>query len=161
MGVALFFAEKGISLKWEYFLGNALVLLAVWAWASYSVLGRPLMKKAGAFNVTASASVVGALLYFPFGLYLALRFQYSRVGVIGWSGVAYTAILTSVIAYTLWNWGIKNFPPSRVAVFMNLQPVVAAILAYFILKERLSFGSIVSGMIILAGVFITQRESRK
>jgi drug/metabolite transporter (DMT)-like permease len=116
------------------------------------------MKKRGALTVTASASIVGALIYLPFGLYLALGFDYSRVGVVGWSGVLYTAILTSVIAYTLWNWGIKNFSPSRVAVFMNLQPVVAAILAYFILDERLSSGSVVTGLIILVGVFIAQTE---
>jgi len=157
-GVIAFFAEKGIALKWDYFLGNFLVIIAVWAWAAYSVLGRPLVRKRGAFTVTAWASIIGALIYFPLGIYHAASFDYSHVGIVGWSGVAYTAILTSVIAYTLWYWGIKHFSPSRVAVFMYLQPVVAAILAYFILYERLSSGSIISGLIILAGVFITQRD---
>jgi len=157
-GVLAFFAEKGISLKWDYFFGNILVMIAVWAWAAYSVLGRPLVKRRGAFTVTASASVIGAAIYFPLGLYLAIGFNYSHVGMVGWSGIAYTAILTSVIAYTLWYWGIKHFSPTRVAVFMNLQPVVAAVLAYFILSERLSAGSVISGLIILAGVFITQRN---
>lgn len=157
-GVIAFFAEKGISLKWDYFFGNLLVLIAVWAWAAYSVLGRPLVRRKGAFTVTASASVIGAAIFFPFGLYFAVNFDYSNVGVVGWSGVAYTAILTSVIAYTLWYWGIKHFAPSRVAVFMNLQPVVAAVLAYYILNERLSAGSIISGLIIMVGVFITQKN---
>lgn len=157
-GVVAFFAEKGIALKWDYFFGDLLVIIAVWAWALYSVLGRPLVKKRGAFTVTAFASIIGALIYSPFGIYHAACFDYSGVGIIGWSGVVYTAVLTSVIAYTLWYWGIKHFSPSRVAVFMYLQPVVAAILAYFILNERLSSGSIISGIIILAGVFITQRD---
>ncbi len=157
-GVVAFFTEKGIALKWDYFFGNILVLIAVWAWAAYSVLGRPLVRKKGAFTVTAWASIIGTLLYSPLGIYRAASFDYSGVGVVGWFGVAYTAILTSVIAYTLWYWGIKHFSPSRVAVFMYLQPVVAAILAYFIFNERLSSGSIISGIIILAGVFITQRE---
>ncbi|UCC80823.1 MAG: DMT family transporter [Candidatus Zixiibacteriota bacterium] len=157
-GVVAFFAEKGIALKWDYFFGNILVMIAVWAWAAYSVLGRPLVRKKGAFTVTAWASITGALIYSPLGIYRAACFDYSGVGVVGWSGVVYTAIFTSVIAYTLWYWGIKHFSPSRVAVFMYLQPVVAAILAYFIFSERLSSGSIISGLIILAGVFITQRD---
>ncbi|UCE65733.1 MAG: DMT family transporter [Candidatus Zixiibacteriota bacterium] len=157
-GVIAFFAEKGIALKWDYFLGNFLVMIAVWAWAAYSVLGKPLVKKWGAFTVTAWASIIGALIYSPLGIYQAAGFDYTDVGIVGWSGVAYTAILTSVIAYTLWYWGIKHFSPSRVAVFMYLQPVVAAILAYYILYERLSSGSIISGLIILAGVSIAQRD---
>jgi drug/metabolite transporter (DMT)-like permease len=157
-GVIAFFVEKGINLKWDYFFGNLLVLVAVWAWAAYSVLGRPLVKRRGAITVTASASVIGALIFLPLGLFYAVNFDYSNVGVVGWSGVAYTAILTSVIAYTLWYWGIKHFAPSRVAVFMNLQPVLAAVLAYFILSERLSAGSVISGLIILTGVYITQKN---
>ncbi len=158
IGVIAFFVEKGIGLKWEYLFGDFLIIIAVWAWAAYSVLGRPLVKEKGAFIVTASSSIIGSLIFMPLGFYFAAEFDYSKVSFVGWSGVAYTAVLTSVIAYTLWYWAIKQFSPSRVAVFMNLQPVIAAILAFFILSERLSGGSILSGLIILLGVFIAQKN---
>ncbi len=157
-GVIAFFAEKGLALKWEYLFGDFIIIAAVWAWAAYSVLGRSLVKQKGAFTVTASASIIGTLMFMPFGIYFAANFDYSGAGLIGWSGVAYTAVLTSVIAYTLWYWAIKQFSPSRVAVFMNLQPIIAAILAFFILDERLTAGSIISGIVILSGVFIAQKD---
>ncbi len=158
IGVSVFFIEKGIALKFDYLFGDSIIMIAVWAWTAYTVLGRPLVKRRGAMTVTSTSLIIGTLLYFPLGIYFALNFDYSGVGMLGWSGVAYTGILTSVVAYTLWYWTIKHIEPSRAAVFINLQPIVTAILAYFLIGERLSGGSIVSGVVILIGVYIAQKE---
>jgi drug/metabolite transporter (DMT)-like permease len=158
IGVLAFFMEKGITLKLDYLFGDSITMIAVWSWATYTVVGRPLVKRRGAMAVTSTSLIIGTLLYFPLGIYLALNFDYSNVGLIGWGGVAYTGILTSVVAYTLWYWTIKHIEPSKAAVFMNLQPVVTAILAYFLIGERLSGGSILSGIVILSGIYIAQRD---
>lgn len=159
-GVVFFFAEKGLGMKTDYLLGDSLILIAVWSWATYTVLGRPLVKQKGAVVVTSYVLILGTLMYFPFGLYFAYGFDYSGVTWIGWSGIAYTAILTSVVAYIIWYWSMKHMEPSRTAIFMNLQPIVTALLAYAIMGERLSTGSVVSGAIILLGVYIVQKQVR-
>ncbi|OGC93294.1 MAG: hypothetical protein A2W25_16295 [candidate division Zixibacteria bacterium RBG_16_53_22] len=156
-GVLAFFLEKGITLALQDLLGDSLILIAVWAWAFYTVLGRPLAQERGAMTVTASALILGTLIYFPLGIYLALRFDYASVTWVGWSGVIYTAVITSVILYTLWYWIIKQMEPSKAAVFSNLQPVLTAVMAYFLLGERLSAASIVSGIVIIIGVYVTQK----
>jgi drug/metabolite transporter (DMT)-like permease len=157
IGVLAFFLEKGITLALNDLLGDFLILIAVWAWAFYTVLGRPLAQEHGAMTVTASALILGTVIYIPFGIYVASKFNYANVTWIGWSGIVYTAVITSVILYTLWYWIIKHMEPSRAAVFTNLQPVLTAIMAYFIIGERLSLGSILSGIVILIGVYVTQK----
>jgi drug/metabolite transporter (DMT)-like permease len=156
-GVVAFFMEKGITLAMDHLLGDFLILIAVWAWAFFTVLGRPLAQERGALTVTASALILGTIIYLPLGIYVASHFNYSQVTYVGWGGVLYLAIVTSVVLYTLWFWIIKYMEPSKAAVFTNLQPVLTAILAYFIVGERLSAGSIISGIVILVGVYITQR----
>jgi len=156
-GVLAFFLEKGITLALKDLLGDFLILIAVWAWAFYTILGRPLAQERGAITVTASVLILGTVIYLPLGLYVAFRFDYSGVTWVGWSGVLYTAIITSVILYTLWYWIIKQMEPSKAAVFSNLQPVLTAVMAYFLLGERLSAGSIASGIVILVGVYVTQK----
>ena len=158
VGVLAFFLEKGIALATRDLLGDSLILIAVWAWAAYTVIGRPLAQKHGAMTVTASALVLGTIIYMPLGFYLASDFDHSSITWLGWSGVIYTAVLTSVVLYTLWYWIINRMEPSRAAVFSNLQPVLTAIMSYFIMGERLSAGSIISGVIILIGVYIAQRK---
>lgn len=157
VGVSAFFIEKGIALKFDYLLGDSIIMIAVWAWTAYTVLGRPLVKRRGAMAVTSTSLIIGSLIYFPAGIYLALNFDYSGVGWLGWGGVIYTAVLMSVVAYTLWYWSIKHIEASRAAVFINLHPILTAILAYFLIGERLSGGSIVSGIVILVGVYIAQK----
>lgn len=159
IGVISFFAEKGVSMKTDYLLGDGIILVAVLAWAAYTVVGRSLVREKGAFAVTSSTLILGTIIYFPLGFYLALTFDYSAISWVGWSGVAYTALLTSVLAYTIWQWGIKHMEPSRTAIFMNMQPIVTALLAYYLLDERLSAGSVVFGAVILLGVFLVQREN--
>jgi drug/metabolite transporter (DMT)-like permease len=158
MGIMAFFVEKGVALRFDYLMGDSIIMIAVWSWALYTVLGRPLVKRRGAVRVTSISLILGTAMYFPFGAYFALNFDYSGVGIVGWGGVAYAAILTSVVAYTIWYWSIKQMEPSRVAAFINLQPVVTAVAAFYLIGERLSAGTIVSGLVILTGVFLAQRR---
>jgi drug/metabolite transporter (DMT)-like permease len=161
IGVVVFLAEKGLSMKFSYLLGDTMILIAVLSWSLYSVLGRQVVKEMGTFAFTGQTAIIGTAIYFPLGLILALKFDYSNVGIAGWGGLAYTAVLTSVGAYSIWLWAMKRFAPSKVAVFMNLQPVTAAVMAYFLIGERLSLLSIISGVVILIGVYITQRENNE
>lgn len=158
MGIIAFFVEKGVALRFDYLMGDSIIMIAVWSWAFYTVLGRPLVKRRGAMRVTSISLILGTAMYFPVGVYFALNFDYTRVGPVGWGGVAYAAILTSVVAYTIWYWSIKHMEPSRVAAFINLQPVVTAAAAFYLLGERLSTGTIMSGVVILTGVYLAQRR---
>ena len=157
LGVVAFFLEKGIAMALNDLLGDFLILVAVWAWAAYTVFGRPLAQERGAIPVTAMALIMGTLFFLPLGLSLTLKFEPTSISLIGWGGIIYTAAITSVLLYTLWYWIIKRMEPSRAAVFSNLQPVLTAILSFFIMGEVFSLGNIVSGLIILIGVYITQK----
>jgi drug/metabolite transporter (DMT)-like permease len=158
MGIIAFFVEKGVALRFDYLMGDSIIMIAVWSWALYTVLGRPLVRRRGAIRVTSISLILGTAMYFPFGVYFALNFDYSGVGFVGWGGVAYAAILTSVVAYTIWYWSVKHMEPSRVAAFINLQPIVTAVAAFYLLGERLSTGTIMSGVVILTGVYLAQRR---
>jgi len=158
-GVIAFLAEKGLAMRTDYLLGDSIILVAVWSWAVYTVLGRPLVMRKGAVAVTAYTLILGTIIYFPFGLFLSARFAYGGVTWVGWSGIVYTGILTSVVAYIIWYWGIKRMEPSKTAIFINLQPIVTALLAYLFMGDRLSAGSVISGTVILTGVFMVQRSN--
>ncbi len=158
-GVIAFLAEKGLAMRTDYLLGDSIILVAVWSWAAYTVLGRPLVMRKGAVAVTAYTLILGTIIYFPFGLFLSARFAYGGVTWVGWSGIVYTGILTSVVAYIIWYWGIKRMKPLKTAIFINLQPIVTALLAYLFMGDRLSAGSVISGTVILTGVFMVQRSN--
>ena len=143
-----------IGLGWglvDGFIGGA-----VFAWVYYTILGKPLVMKYGAIRVTAYSLSFGSAVYFPFGLYRALNFNYAAVPWTAWLSVLYAALGVSVTAYVLWYWLLKQMEASRLAVFNNIQPVIASVVAMLFLGEPINLTFILGGAIVLTGVLITE-----
>ncbi|UCE24309.1 MAG: DMT family transporter [Candidatus Zixiibacteriota bacterium] len=158
-GVIIVMTAGAVRISTEYLWGDLIILIAVLAWAYYTVLGKPLVRKYGAIRVTAYALASGSAVYFPFGLYMALKMDYSAVPIAAWASVAYVALGVSVGAYVLWYWVLKYMEASRIAVFHNMQPLIASAVAYVWLDEPLGLPFIIGGTIALAGVIIAERDS--
>ncbi len=155
-GVATVLVSGAISLGTEYLFGDLLILIAVLAWAYYTIFGKKLVKKYGALRITAYALSSGSLLYMPFGLYKAVNFDYAIVPLEAWWSVVYMAIGTSVLAYVLWYWVLKYMEASRIAVYHNVQPFLAAGVAYLWLGEPISATLIIGGLIAISGIVIAE-----
>jgi len=155
-GVMTIMLSGALEIGTEYLLGDAIILVSVLAWGYYTVLGKTLVQKYGALRITAYALAIGSAMYLPFGGWFALQYDYSQATLAAWGSVVYMAIGLSVIVYVLWYWLLKYLEASQIAVYHNVQPVIASTLAYFFLGESLGLAFIVGGIIILAGVIITE-----
>jgi drug/metabolite transporter (DMT)-like permease len=155
-GVGMIMATGAVEIGTQYLVGDLIILVAVLAWGCYTILGKPLVMRYGAFRVTAYALATGSAFYFPFGLYRALTFDYSSTSMGAWFSVIYIALGLSVVAYVLWYWVLKYMEATKIAVFHNLQPVIASVAAYFFLNETIGWTFLIGGIIVLTGVFITE-----
>jgi len=156
IGVTIIMTSGAIELGSKYLLGDVIIFIAVLAWSAFTILGRPLVLKYGAFRVTAYTIASGSAMYFPFGLYRAVIFDYSSAALGAWLTVVYAALGVSVAAYVLWCWLLKYMEATKIAVFHNLQPVVASGAAFIFLNEPIGWTFIVGGIIVLSGVIITE-----
>jgi drug/metabolite transporter (DMT)-like permease len=155
-GVMMIMWSGLASFGTEYLLGDLIIVVAVVAWGYYTVLGKKLVRKYGALRTTAYALAIGSALYTPFGLVQALKYDYSGVTLGAWGSVAYMALGMSVTFYVVWYWFLKFFDASRIAVYHNVQPVIASLIAYYFLGEPLSALFLTGGAIIISGVVITE-----
>ena len=155
-GVAIIMFGGAVKIGKEYLMGDLIIWFSVLAWATYTVLGKPLVRKYGAFRVTAYALSSGTVLYLPFGIYQATKLDYSATTIGAWLSVLYMAIAVSIVAYVMWYWVLKHIEATRMAVFHNIQPVIASAMAYVWLGEPLGVAFIVGGLIVLAGVIVAE-----
>ena len=155
-GVLLLMLADGAEISAEYLKGDIIIVIAVLAWSYYTILGKPLVEKYGALRMTAYALAIGSALYFPFGFYRALNFDYSQTTVGAWGAVAFMALGMSVGLYVLWYWVLKYMEASRLAIWHNFYPIIAAAVAYFVLGEPLSIWFVFGGVAVLVGVIITE-----
>ena len=155
-GISIIMFSGAVHVGSDYLLGDLIVLVAVIAWAYYMVLGKPLARKYGALRVTAYALASGTALYFPFGLYKAIQFDYSQANLAAWGSVLYLALIMSAVVYVAYYWLLKYMDASRVAVYQNIQPILATIAAWMFLGEAITSTFLVGGAIVLAGVLTSE-----
>ncbi|MBI3872571.1 MAG: DMT family transporter [candidate division Zixibacteria bacterium] len=156
-GVAVVISQKGLAWSPKARLGDFLVFMAVIAWAVTIILGKRLIARYGAVHLTAIAMVVGTALFIPVGVFTVGSVNFAAVSARGWWSLMYIAVGTSVIVYPIWFWALGRLEATKVSIFANLQPVVAAILSYFFLGEQIGARLIVGGALVILGVLLTER----
>jgi len=138
-------------------LGDLLVLLAVIAWAVFATAGKVYTERYGPVAFTGTAVAIGSLLYLPVGLAASDLHRLQALSAGGWASLGYLAVVTSVLAYLLYYWALAREEASRVAVWSNLQPVLTALLSWALTGERLTGPFLAGGVMVLAGVVLTER----
>jgi drug/metabolite transporter (DMT)-like permease len=130
--------------------------LAVLFWAGYTVGLRRVPEGVSPLRVTAITTIAGTPGLVLAGLPEVLRQDWSAVGTSAWLAVAYSSVLSLVVAYLLWNRSVKAIGGARTAIYMCLTPVVAVFGAWLLLGERPKPLQGVGAVFIIAGVLLTR-----
>jgi len=157
-GVAVVIFERGVDFSSDHTYGNLMILLAVLAWALFTIQGKPMVLKYGAVRTTALAMTIGMILFLPIGIFSAAQFDFGSIDMSHWVGVAYLGLGTSVFGYMLWYYALGKLETSKTAVFANGQPILATILAIIFLQYSITAVFVIGGIVTLAGVVMTQRS---
>lgn len=154
-GLTLVVTRGGnFSLNSDIFIGDLLIFAAVLAWATYTVLGKPLVTKYGAIPTTCVILVIGTIFSLPFLLSPALGQDYSKITWIGWGGAFYTGIFLTVVAYFVWYKILNLVDPSQVAILTTPQPVLATYLSSIFVGEIIGWPLVVGGLMIITGIVL-------
>ena len=135
--------------------GNLLVLAASLSAGAYSILARRLLVSRPALFVTTFQNLFGALFMLPLALAEAALVGVRHPTPRATGGLLFLTVVCSITAFLLLNYAFRFIPASRVAVFINLTPIVAVAGAYTLLGERFTPGQAVAAVVVVAGVWLT------
>ena len=76
------------------------------------------------------------------------------------ASLAYLGIAAGAVGFSLWIWALSRATPTHVAVFFSLNPISAALLAYWFLDEALSPNVVIGVVAVVAGIVITTLSPR-
>jgi drug/metabolite transporter (DMT)-like permease len=156
-GVILVLFDRGLAFARHTIAGDLFVLGGVITWSLYTIYSKKLLSRYRPLEVTGFSLALGSLLFLPVGLPFLARMDFGQVGRAGLFSLFYLAIMTSVIAYLIWSWALSNLEASKVAVISNLQPVIAAALAWVLFKEPVTARFVIGTTVVLAGVIMAER----
>ncbi|HMV27435.1 MAG TPA: DMT family transporter, partial [bacterium] len=75
--------------------------------------------------------------------------------------VAFLIIFSSVIVYFINNWALRKTSSSVVAVYIYVQPIVAALISTQMMGETLRMETVIAALLIFGGVFIVTLKMRE
>src|SRR5256714_10373090 len=157
LGVALVIVGSARPARGEVtLLGSVLVFFGVLSWTLYTILLQPYTKRIDVISLSAITMVGGAVPLLIASLPSIIATDWSAVGLGGWLALLYSSIISMGVAYMFWYRGLRVLGPTRTAVYSNVQPIIALLVAWAFLGENPTAFQGVGAVTIIAGVFMTR-----
>jgi drug/metabolite transporter (DMT)-like permease len=138
----------------EWVAGDLLTLLNAASFSLFLVLSRDAVRRLGATTATAGFLCWGALFVALYGGRDVVRLDPAVFDARVLALAAYIVVFATVGTYLVNSWALARVESSQVALFIYLQPVLAAALAVACLGERMTGRLAASGALVFAGVLL-------
>jgi drug/metabolite transporter (DMT)-like permease len=147
------------QLAWLGLVANLVFISSFVCEAAYSVVGKPLLARAGLLKVVGTALLWGTaanLLVDGLNTWE----QASRMPLGSWLLIGYLTVICTLVGYSLWYLVIRETEVSLAAMTILFQPIFGVLIATLTLGEPLHVGQLWGVLAILAGLCVGIRRSR-
>ncbi len=151
-GFIIFYYDISSMNTTSNFYGNVMSTFSGFGWALYTISIRALGKKYDGLTTTLWMFIFATIIMSPFfiGSEILTPFSITMLFLLGF--------LCSAGAFLLYSIALKHISATKASVMVLSEGVLAGILAYLILKETVTQGTIIGGALILIGILIILRE---
>jgi drug/metabolite transporter (DMT)-like permease len=156
-GIVMIFGEHLPEFSNDnYRNGIILAFMANICWAFGSVWIKKQNQNSNPFVNAGLQMWFGGIFLVPLSLlfddYSRIQWSAEIVGVL-----LYMIIVGSVFAYACYSYAIKKLPMTLVSLYAYINPIVAVLLGWLILGEKLNFRIAVGIVVTIAGIYIVNR----
>ncbi|MEO7362287.1 MAG: DMT family transporter, partial [Gemmatimonadaceae bacterium] len=137
-------------------MGTILIILCSLLWSLYTVLLQPYTTRVHPIHLSTITLSSGALLMTLAAIPGLMRLDFGSIAPSAWAALSYSTILAMIIAYLLYYRGIRLIGPTRTAVYSNLQPVIAILVAWALLSEAPGVWQWIGTIFIMAGLLLSR-----
>ncbi len=156
-GIVMIFGEHLTEFSdSKYKTGIIMTFLANLSWAIGSVWTKKKNQNSNPFLNAGLQMLFGGLLLIPFTL------LFDDYSTIQWSNevitsLVYMILVGSVGAYACYSYAINKLPMTIVSLYAYINPIVAVVLGWLILDEKLNTRIGVAILITIAGIYFVNR----
>lgn len=144
-------------------LGDALALVAAFAWAVYSVVVRRFDGRYTTWFVTRKVFFYGIVTMIPFiaaGMGGGLHLERLAIPIVA-GNVLFLSVVASMLCFYSWNLVLEKLGTVRASNYMYTQPLVSLACSVAILGEPITHIALLGTVFILVGIYVAERRQRK
>jgi drug/metabolite transporter (DMT)-like permease len=152
-GVLLVIRPESASFTSASFVGDMITMINSMSYSFFLVISKRTMHRVDPLAATALMFVFGTIPIALFGGSALSRLDFGAVSMGVWLWGAFIILLPTAGAYVLISWTLARAEASLVALFIYLQPLIAAFLGIVFQGEILTARTMLGGALIFAGVY--------
>ncbi len=138
--------------------GDLLVLASAFTWGVYSMVNKKISLSYSPLMTILYLFIMMAVIIIPFNLNAAIVNSVDHLSVNGWISILFLGLFCSGIAYVIWAYSLRELESAKVGAFLYFEPLVTVLAAWVLLSESITVLMILSGVIIIFGVILVNKE---
>lgn len=166
-GLSTFLATIGVlcivgigDLGKAYQLGGIVLGIAALSWALMSVLIKRIPSNYSQLVVTTYAIFIATVIITPFVVSQIDRDQiHTLLQPAIFSGILYLGVVSTAVAFFLWNKGLQMVDAARGGLYFFFQPMAGTLLGWFFLGEHVGMLFWIGSVLILSGVLLVVKQT--
>ncbi len=135
--------------------GDLMIFGCVLSWVAFSLIGKAVIDHIPPLTAIFYTSTLGALLLLFPAILDGLFGTLGKYTFLDWGNIAFLGIFGTALGFVWYYEGIEHIGATRAGLFINIVPLSAIIMAFFLLGEPVTFSLLVGTVLVLAGVYLT------
>ena len=161
VGVILIITKANFDLlvNLDFNKGDLTMVVAMLSWATYSALLKKRKHELSQLSLLEVIITFGLIFLIPIyiteyslGFEITLNKPFILV-------LIYVVLFPGLAAFICWIKGISLIGPNRSGVFLHLMPILSALMAMIIFKEKFMLYHLLGSFFILSGIILSNRKS--
>ncbi len=158
-GLILLISRGDISrLNFLTHKGDFLILASAFTWSVYSVVNKKITINYHPVMTILFLFLMMAIIIGPFTLNGEYFRAVSHLSMKSWGAVLFLGIFCSGVSYVLWSQTLSEMEATKTGAFLYFEPFVTVISAWVFLNESLTTMIIISGLVIMFGVYLVNSK---
>jgi drug/metabolite transporter (DMT)-like permease len=156
IGIVMIFGQNLSDFSAQYIYGIIMTFLAVLSWAVGSIWIKKHNADSNPFMNAGLQMFFGGMILFPISL------AFDDLGSVSWSpevvySLLYLIIFGSIIAYAAYSYSLRKLPMTIVSLYAYVNPLVAVVLGWVVLNEKLNLQIWLAILVTVGGIYIVNR----
>ena len=144
-------------------MGDILAVAAALVWACYSILTRKISGFGYSVILTTRRTFFyGILFMIPAMFFFDFNMDLSRFADITYLlNIIYLGLGASALCFVTWNFAVKILGAVKTSIYIYLVPVITVVTSVLILRESVTWLSMIGTVLAIAGLFISGYSKRR
>ena len=161
-GTFIVFYENAFSSHPEgFWFGVALSVSAMLAWSVGTMVIVRNALQMNPYYATGWQMLISSFLLFIFAEITQQEIPFKAISWKAWGAIGYLVIVGSLISFAAFIYSMKKLPAAISSLYAYINPLVAMLVAHWVLGEKLTINILWGALVTLLGVFMVNYSIKK